>query len=60
MLVIVPNVLRDAINKKLDEALKACPEAEVDRGIFYDRLLSHFNEHGVLPDFTLEKMEPTK
>lgn len=59
MLVIVPNSLRDAINKKLDEALEACPEAEVDRKGFYNFILSHFNEHGVIPEFTLSKRGST-
>jgi len=53
MIVIVPNSLRDAINAKLDEAFKTCPEAEKERESLYRRLLEHFDEHGVIPDFTL-------
>ena len=53
MLVIVPNFLRDAINAKLDEVFKTCPEAEKERESLYQRLLEYFDEHGVIPDFTL-------
>lgn len=55
MLVIVPNSLRDAINAKLDAALAACPAAAPDRDLFYRQLLAYFNDHGVVPDFTLER-----
>ena len=53
MLVIVPNVLRDAINEKLDLALKECPEAASGREYFYQRLLQYFDEHGILPEFKI-------
>ena len=53
MMVIVPNTLRDAINAKLNEAFKTCPEAEKERDSLYHRLLGYFAEHGVIPDFTL-------
>ena len=51
--VVVPNSLRNAINEKLDGAFAETPEAAPDRDIFYRRLLSFFNEHGYLPEFTL-------
>lgn len=53
-MVIVPDSLRDAINRKLDEAIAACPGAEVDRTVFYQELLAYYNEHGELPEFTIE------
>ncbi len=53
MLVIVPNDLRDAIYAKIDAALEEAPDAAPDREVFYDQLLSHYNEHGVVADFTL-------
>ena len=52
-IVIVPNTLRDAINKKIDSALTDCPEAAPDRDIFYQTILNYFDEHGELPDFKL-------
>jgi len=55
MMVIVPNVLRDEINKKLDDAFLVVPEAEKDRDIFFHHLLSYFYENGVIPDFELTK-----
>lgn len=54
-LVIVPNALRDAINRKLDAAFRVCPEAEKDREVLYHSLLEHFNEYGDVPDFTLRR-----
>ena len=57
MIVIVPNVLRDAINKKLDAAFVKVPEAEKDREVLYNQLLTYYDEHGVVPDFTIK--EPT-
>lgn len=56
MIVIVPNCLRDAINAKLDKAIEACPEAAKDREQLYDRLLAYFDEYGVVPDFTIQKV----
>jgi hypothetical protein len=55
MLVIVPNSLRDAINAKLDAAIAQAPDAEKDRDVLYGQLLAYFNEHGVVPDFSLVK-----
>lgn len=58
MLVIVPDSLRNAIDAKLDEAFLACPDAEKDRDELFRQLLAYFNDHGVVPDFTLAKREP--
>jgi len=57
MFVIVPNVLSDAVNKKLDLAFVDCPEAEKDRDILYNQLLQYFDEHGELPEFKIIKKE---
>ena len=46
---------REAINKKLDAAFIKCPAAEPNRKVFYDLLLTYFDEHGCLPDFSLVK-----
>jgi len=54
MIAIVPNYVRDAINAKLDDAYVIAPEAEIDRQIHYNALLTYFDEHGVIPDFTLQ------
>ena len=56
-LVIVPNILREAINTKLDSAIAACPGAESNRDILYHQLLSYFDEFGCLPEFTVAKKE---
>lgn len=57
MIVIVPDVLRDAINKKLDEAYKVIPDAEKEREIHYKVCLEYFDEHGVLPEFQITKAD---
>lgn len=56
--VIVPNSLRDAIYAKVDAAIAGVPDAAPDREYFYSVLLDHFNEHGEIPEFTLEKKVP--
>lgn len=58
MLVIVPNCLRDEINKAIDAALVDHPDAAADREMFFDTLLSYFNEHGHIPQFKLERKQP--
>lgn len=55
MIVIVPNALSDAIYAKVDAALADCQDAAADREYFYAELLAHFNEYGVIPEFTLQK-----
>jgi len=55
MLVIVPNSLRNAIMEKLDAAIRQCPDAEKDRDVLYHQLLDYFNEHRVIPEFSVKK-----
>lgn len=57
MLMIVPNYLRDEINRRLDTEIAKHPDAEKDREVLYGMLLDHVNETGVIPDFTLAKKE---
>ena len=54
-MVIVPNSLRDAIMERLDAEIAKHPGAEKDRDVLYSQLLGYFDEHGVIPDFSLEK-----
>lgn len=53
--VIVPNALADEINRKLDAAIAEVPGAAKDREALYSSLLAYFDEHGVVPDFSLER-----
>lgn len=55
--VIVPNFVSDAINAKLDAAFAKVPDAAKDREALYQHLLAYFGEHGVVPDFELQKRE---
>ena len=54
-IVILPNYVRDAINKKLDTAIAECPGAEADRELFFSKMLAYFYEHNELPEFRLVK-----
>ena len=56
MLVVVPDSLRDAINRKLDAALRELPDAEAERDHLYHQLLDYFYDHGALPEFTVMKV----
>lgn len=60
MFIIVPDHVRDAINRKLDEKLFYMPEAEIDRELFYNQLLGHYEAYGVIPDFTIERNFPRR
>ena len=53
--MIVPNSLRDSIYEKVGAEIANAPDAAPDREYFYCVLLDYFNEHGVIPDFSLEK-----
>ena len=57
-LVIIPNYIRDEIYAKVDAQIAEHPDAASDRELFYDTILAHFGEHGVIPDFTLQRREP--
>ena len=58
-LVIVPESLRAAIDEKLDAALAGFPEHSAeDREVLYGQLLNYFDEHGVVPDFHIERNQP--
>ena len=57
MIVIVPDSLREAINAKLDAAIKDHPDAEKDREHLFNQLLSFFDQHGYIPDFSLARTD---
>lgn len=54
-IVIVPNFVSDTINAALDRKLALFPEAEKDRAHLYSQLIEYYNEHGVVPDFSITK-----
>jgi hypothetical protein len=53
MLVVVPEYLRQELERRLDEQIALCPVAAVDRDELYRQLLAYVNEHGTIPDFSL-------
>lgn len=59
-IVIVPDSLSEAIYKKIDEQLEKVPEARSIRKEIFQNLLNYYNEHGVIPDFTLELTNQAK
>ena len=54
-MVIVFKELSDAIYAKIDEQLKLHPGAKIHREDFYNQLLTHYDKHGVIPDFKIER-----
>lgn len=54
--LIVPNELSDAINKKLDEAIGALPMPADDRDHLYRQVLAYFDEYGAIPEFTIGRV----
>ncbi len=57
-IVIVPNVLRDKIRRRILEAIKGtelwCERRQVIR-VLYPQLLEYFDEHGTIPDFQVAR-----
>jgi hypothetical protein len=57
MFYVVPNYIHEEIERKLDAAITACPDAAKDREALRAQLLDHLNEYGVVPDFSLKKSD---
>lgn len=55
--VLVPNYVSDAINHRLDTAIAETAEAANDREYLFNCLLDYFDEHGTLPEFSLQKIQ---
>lgn len=53
-LVIVPDTLSANIHKALDAEIAKWPDAEKDREVLYQQLVTFFSVHGYLPEFSLE------
>lgn len=53
-LVIVPDTLSANIHKALDAEIAKWPDAEKDREVLYQQLVTFFSVHGYLPKFSLE------
>lgn len=56
-MLVVPNYLRDELNRRLDAEFEKCPDAAKDREHLYGQLLAYVNEHGVIPDFSLAQVQ---
>lgn len=52
--VIVPDYLAEKIYQLVDAEIAKCPVAAPDRELIYSNILGYFNEHGVIPDFSLK------
>lgn len=55
--MIVPNYLSEEIYKKVDAQLEICPNLKPHREDIYNKILRYFDEHGVIPDFSLEEIK---
>jgi hypothetical protein len=53
-LVVVPDALSEAIYRRVDEEIAKHPPAAPDRELIYSHILGYFDEHGVIPDFSLK------
>ena len=60
MIMIVPDELKSAINKKIDEAIAENPKAETAREYFFAELLKFYDEKGYIPEFKINKAEAPK
>ena len=56
-IVIVPNIVREAIDAKIDKQLLLQPSLKKHRKEIFQELLEYFDEHGEIPDFTLREVE---
>jgi hypothetical protein len=54
-LVILPNYISEEIDRRLDAEFAKHPNAAPDRELFRSQLIAYVDEHGVIPDFSLEK-----
>lgn len=53
--VIVFDELRNELYRRVDAEIKRSGAPVGERDTHYMTLLQHYDEHGVIPDFTLEK-----
>ena len=53
MFVAVPNYLANEIYARIDAQLELCPEVKPHRQDIFRDLVGYFDEHGVIPEFTL-------
>ena len=58
-LAIVPDTLHDNINKALDAEIAKWPDAEKDRDVLYNQLVTFFHQYGYIPEFSLEPRDLT-
>ena len=57
MFAIIPDYVSDEIDRRLEAALAETPAAEKDRQQLRAQLVSYFVDHGMVPDFSLEKIK---
>lgn len=60
-LVIVPDYISEEIYRKVDAAIAAVPDSDrvavsKERETFYRIVLGHFDQHGVIPEFSLTNL----
>lgn len=60
-MMVVPDYISEEIYRKVDAAIAAVPESDKfavtkERETFYRIVLSHFNKHGVIPEFSLTNL----
>lgn len=58
--VAVPNELCEYIHSKINEQLAGRSITSADRDILYGQLLEYFDQHGKVPEFTIERKDRTE
>lgn len=54
MMYVIPDYICEEIDRKLDEEIKKNPDAEKDRQILREQLIEYVNQHGIIPEFSLQ------
>lgn len=52
--VIVPDTLHDRVTAALDAEIAKWPDAEKDRDVLHQQIITFFHQHGYVPEFSLE------
>ena len=55
MFIILPDGVKDEINRRVDAFLEDHPDREIDRDELYDEMIQFFGHRGQIPEITLRE-----